>query len=86
MLQVGSDKLLISDLRDVIAHFDPDKGRADINLYLARGVKCPIQEMVERESNGEEVDVEEFILSLRDGLLKKSEVKAGGGGGGGGGG
>ena len=72
----GTGKLLISTLREVIKHCDPDKGRADINLYLARGCNCTIQEVVEKENGEEMVEVDEFIARLRDGLLKKSEIKA----------
>ena len=80
-LLLRPDYLRISILREVISNFDPDKQRADTNLYLARGAGCTIQDVVEKENNGEDVDVEEFIVKLGDGLLKKSEVKANSGGG-----
>lgn len=72
----GVTALSISTLRDVLQQADPDKSRADINLYLARGANCTIQEVVEKETNEEMCMVLDFIPRLRDGLLKKSELKS----------
>ncbi|GMH86059.1 hypothetical protein TL16_g10424 [Triparma laevis f. inornata] len=72
----GVALLPLSTLRAVLQHADQDKARADINLYLARGANCTIQEVVEKENNGERFAVSDFIPRLRDGLLKKSEAKS----------
>ena len=69
----GKGELHLSALRDVIQSTDADKPRAEINLYLARGCNCTIQEIGEKETNNEPFEVAEFVLRLRDGLLKKSE-------------
>ena len=71
----GSTSLPLATYREVLQVADPEKPRADVNLYLARGAGIEINEVMERESNGEGVEVKEFILRLRDGLLKKSEMK-----------
>jgi len=72
----SNGRLSVSLLRDVIQSTDPNKKRAEINVYLARGCNCDIKKLGELEANNEEVDVKSFITLLRNGLVKKSEATA----------
>ena len=71
----GTETLPFATYREVLQAADADKPRADVNLYMARGAGIEINEVVEKETMAEEFNVKEFIFRLRDGLLKKSEIK-----------
>ena len=69
----GNDtELPLPRLREALVKADPEKPRAEVNAYLARGAGVDPKELVEKEQNNQLCDVAQFLKNLNKGLLKRS--------------
>jgi hypothetical protein len=66
-------KIKIGRIRDIIAQIDPHKSRAEINSYLARGMRLLLEDVLLLEAKQELVNVDDFLDALHEGLLKPSQ-------------
>ena len=80
----GNDtELPLPRLREALVKADPEKPRAEVNAYLARGAGVEPKELVEKEQSNQLCEVTQFIKNLNKGLLKRSTPVVPGSGGGG---
>jgi hypothetical protein len=63
---------LLGRLRQSISSLDPEKTRAEVNIYLARGVKKPLENTLILEAKRTPINLDKFVMNLKMGLLKKS--------------
>ena len=69
----GNDtELPLPRLREALVKADPEKPRAEVNAYLARGAGVEPKELVEKEQSNQLCEVTRFIKNLKRGLLKRS--------------
>lgn len=73
LLRCGGRSLSVNQLRSALLQADPDKPRAEVNRYLARGCNCSVQEVLLMEAQRNiYYPVNKFLANLKRGLIKKS--------------
>ena len=65
-------EMIISKYREALNHADPNKSRTEVNKLLSRATGLSIEEMLLAEAKRAVVNVEEFKLRLKSGLIQKS--------------
>jgi len=75
-VDASESTMSIARLREALVLADENKPRGEINIYLARGCACSLEQMLLLEAKRENVPLADFKIRLVKGLLKKSKKDA----------
>lgn len=74
--ELGVDEVPIGKLREAIVLADSNKTRLEVNLLLARGASCSLEDILLREAKRVPIPLAAFKANVVNGLLKKSPPQA----------